>query len=126
MRFADARGAFLAKADLREANLAGANLQGANFHRADLRRADLTEACFHGANLRNRNFEGANVEGTDFTAADLRGSLLTSRNRKYDARQTSKEPIFAAPSALTRCCFVGGQHSTRGPRRGVDREAAAT
>lgn len=86
LRYADAYGAFLAKA-----NLSGAHLEGADLRYSDLRQAkldfegdgpylndaDLTGARLSGAHLNNADLKDADLECADLTGAELRGARLT-------------------------------------------------
>lgn len=100
LRYLDARGAFLVKAelaeadltwadfgvaDLRLANLQGAILESAYFdgsklQGADLEDANLRYAAFNGADLTDANLEGADLSGAFFDFANLTGVNLEGAN----------------------------------------------
>ncbi len=114
LRYADARSAFLVKAELEGANLQGATLIGANLQGARLRRANLQGARLRGANLQGANFnfanlqkanlqfanlQFANLQGASFRGANLQGAYLR------DASGLTQEQLNGA-------C---GDHKTRLP-----------
>jgi uncharacterized protein YjbI with pentapeptide repeats len=90
LRYASARGVFLAGATLRRADFRGADLEG-----ADLRGAILINAFLRGANMRNADLcaadlsggpKGLDWEGADTADLDLEGADLTYadfRKSKY-------------------------------------------
>ena len=92
LRYADARSAFLVRADLHLANLQGANLQGADLSRANLQRANLIGANLQRAdlfiaNLQGANLFGANLQGANLFRANLQGARLFRANlQKADLR----------------------------------------
>jgi uncharacterized protein YjbI with pentapeptide repeats len=83
LRYADAYGAFLAKANLSGARLEGAdlrftdlrqanaNLEKAHLNGADLTGAKLNEAQLSGSDLKDAYLRGADLRGTDLSGADL-------------------------------------------------------
>jgi uncharacterized protein YjbI with pentapeptide repeats len=77
LRFANARGAFLARAVL-----SGAHLDGADLSTSDLRSADLEWAYLAGAHLELADLEGADLTGAELTRthmrdANFRGATLS-------------------------------------------------
>ena len=87
LRFANARGAFLAKsnllfaslaeANLVEADLSGANLVGADLSGANLSVADLSGAGLVGADLGDAILVKADLRDADLSGAGLRDAILS-------------------------------------------------
>jgi uncharacterized protein YjbI with pentapeptide repeats len=82
LRYAQAYGAFLAKArlwkaDLRNANLSEADLREANLREADLRYAVLDHARLTRASLQQTDLESANLNRSDLTGANLSSAVLS-------------------------------------------------
>lgn len=81
LRFANMKGANLARADLRHAKLQGADLRDANLSSCNLENADLTDCDLRGANLDgavlvrtrlvNANLTGASLKDTNFAWSDI-------------------------------------------------------
>lgn len=81
LRYAQAYGAFFAKAhlwkaDLRNANLAEADLREANLREADLRYAVLDHALLARASLQQTDLQNANLNRSDLTGANLSSAIL--------------------------------------------------
>lgn len=76
LRFANAKQAFFALADLKGADLKGADLNAANLESADLRFASLQNANLARAALYSTKLEGADLRGANFEDAALAGSSL--------------------------------------------------
>jgi uncharacterized protein YjbI with pentapeptide repeats len=72
LRYADAYGAFLAKA-----NLSGAHLEGADLRFSDLRQAKV---YFEGPYLNSADLSKANLSGANLTRAELKDVDLTKAN----------------------------------------------
>ena len=82
LRYAQAFGAFFAKArlwkaDLRNANLAEADLREANLREADLRYAVLDHARLARASLQQTDLESANLNRSDLMGANLSSAALS-------------------------------------------------
>lgn len=79
LRYADASGAFLVKADLsknanlQEADFSGADLRGANLSQAKLQAVTFTRAKLQGANLKQAHLKGAILLDANLTKANLYG-----------------------------------------------------
>ena len=123
LRFANARGAFLAKsnllfaslaeanlveADLSGANLVGADLSGANLSVADLSGAGLGDAILVKADLRDADLSGAGLRDAILSGADLRGADLSGADlsaAKYLTQQQIEQTVGDAntkiPDSLT-------------------------
>lgn len=90
LRYANARRAFLVRADLRNAVLDNASamycdLRGANIRNSSLRNADLDLALISRAdmsysNLQKLSLAYADLRDTDFRGADLEGAFLVEAN----------------------------------------------
>jgi uncharacterized protein YjbI with pentapeptide repeats len=72
LRYAEAYGAFLAKA-----NLSGAHLEGADLRSSDLRQAKV---YFEGPYLNDADLSKANLSGANLTRAELKDADLTKAN----------------------------------------------
>ena len=82
LKYASARGAFLARADLSNANLRGADLSYAYLQQADLENAHLMVAYLSRAHMEKADMKAADMEDaylgeTQLQHADLRGARLT-------------------------------------------------
>lgn len=77
LRFANAPGAFLVRAELRAANLERARLTNANLEDANLEGAGLAGADLRAARLRSADLHGANLADADLTGADLTRAELS-------------------------------------------------
>lgn len=82
LRYAQAYGAFLAKArlwktDLRNTNLAEADLREANLREADLHYAVLDHARLARASLQQTDLQSANLNRSDLTGANLSSAVLS-------------------------------------------------
>ena len=77
LRYLDARGAFLVKAEMAGADLTWADLGLANLRQANLREAILESASLDGARLREANLTGGKLQYASFDGgADLTDAIL--------------------------------------------------
>jgi len=115
LRYARAKGAFLAGAllgiaDLRGADLIGADLRGANLIGANLSIADLSGADLRGANLSIADLRGADLSGSDLSGADLLGADILGASSPC-----LKRTFFASGFLLS--APVSMRHSARDDSR---------
>jgi uncharacterized protein YjbI with pentapeptide repeats len=90
---ADLKGAFLILADMKGARLLGCDLTGATLDRADLTGAKLIFANLNGADLKGAHLSGADLTRADLAGADLSDADLTDANLS-DANLSGVEFLF--------------------------------
>ena len=98
LKYTNAYGAFLVKADLRRAKLQGAVLAWANLQEADLREADLRGADLGAANLHTADLSDANLQGA---------SLLVSRMKKAHLKRAKLQNTLLAGADLQEAVLAG-------------------
>jgi uncharacterized protein YjbI with pentapeptide repeats len=77
LRYVQAYGAFLARANLRQADLRNAHLSDADLREANLRQADLRSARLERARLNRAILQKAVLQDANLTQADLRDANLS-------------------------------------------------
>ena len=119
LRYIQANGAFLAKADLWQADLQSGDLSEADLREIKARQAILRYATLDRAKLNRAVLEGADLRQANLTRADLEKSDLTyaSLNGCNPDRQQSgwRKPVRFRPA---RRLVAKGQLATGGPARG--------
>jgi hypothetical protein len=113
-----AKGASLARADLRNADMSymdlnGIDLEGAMLETTDFRGSQMKGAHLEKASLRRAKFAGAMMQGVqgqaaDFTGADLHGAILTFSNLRGAILDGADLTAAGCSSAVMTHCSMNG------------------